>query len=448
MMKRVYILGLGASGLSVLRYCQRLKLACEIFDTRLNPPGLAEFKQQYPMLKIHLGPLVPEVLLKATQILISPGLDPHNPALNLARAAGIPIIGDIELFSLVAKAPIIGITGTNAKGTVTTLIALMLQAAGYRTLVGGNIGIPVLDLLQEPVPDYYVLELSSFQLETTVSLQAHAAVLLNISEDHLDRHGSMTAYLSAKKVIYHHAQYGILNRDEPLTWPVNVTPKQSFSFGHSEPSHARECGFRLVGGESYLACGQKNILAIKQLRIKGNHNALNALAALALGFSLQLPIAAMIEALTAFSGLAHRCQFIKEHDQVTWYNDSKGTNVGATLAALKGLGMQKNLILIAGGVGKGQDFVPLAAVVAHTCKIVIVLGEVAEYLSLLLKDCAVIIAVSSLAEAVTVANRLATAGNCVLLSPACASLDMFKNFEDRGEQFVALVNNLPPLLRR
>ncbi len=445
-MKPLFILGLGASGLSILRYCQRLNLAAEIFDTRLNPPGLSEFKQQYVDFNLHLGPLLPEALLAASQIIVSPGLDSHSPLLDQARTAGIPIIGDIELFVQQAKAPIIGITGTNAKGTVTTLIALMLQAAGYKVLVGGNIGTPALDLLLEPVPDYYVLELSSFQLETTVSLQAHVAVLLNISIDHLDRHGSMNAYLSAKHVIYHQAKQCILNRDEPLTWPTAITPTQCFSFGYDEPVNERECGLRTIDGECYLACGAHNILAVKRLPIKGRHNALNALAALALGFSLQLAIPAMIDALSTFPGLAHRCQFVRECDQVTWYNDSKGTNVGATLAALNGLGTQKNLILIAGGVSKGQDFTPLVAVVERTCKIVIVLGEAADYLQQLLKGCAIIFVVTSLAEAVAVARRMGEAGNCVLLSPACASLDMFKNFEARGTQFVELVINIPPAI--
>ena len=439
-MKPIYILGLGASGLSVVRHCQRLNLPCEIFDTRQIPPGLAELEQQHADIPIHLGPLNAETLLSAAKIIISPGLNPENPALTRARAAGIPIIGDIEWFATLATAPIIGITGTNAKGTVTTLLALMLQTAGKKVLVGGNIGTPALDLLLEPVPDYYVLELSSFQLETTVSLRALASVMLNISDDHLDRHGTMENYLAAKQIIHQGATFCIVNRDEPATWPNKIVP--GYSFGRSEPLTAQECGLRLIDGELYLACGEQNLLATKQMHIKGRHNALNALAALALGFSLGLAKSAMIEALITFPGLEHRCQFIGEYQHVSWYNDSKGTNVGATLAALIGLGTTKNLILIAGGVGKGQDFSPLIKAIQAYCRTVIVLGEAASQLAALFKDVAETISVDSLAEAVVLAKQLATAKESVLLSPACASLDMFKNFEDRGEQFVKLVHSL------
>jgi UDP-N-acetylmuramoylalanine--D-glutamate ligase len=433
-----YVLGLGHSGLSIIAYLQRLGKAVKVFDNRQTPPGLETLRKKWPKITIELGPWQAESLLDAQQIIISPGLSPTDPALALARAAGIPIIGDIECFVKAATAPIIAITGTNAKGTVTTLIADMLTASGLKVLVGGNIGVPALDLLLEPTPDYYVLELSSFQLETTFSLKAHACVLLNISEDHLDRHGSMAHYLCAKQRIFQGAQHIIINRDQAVTWPS--CPSELFSFGKSAPQSPNELGLRTIDDRVFLAFGAENLIAIDQLKVKGIHNALNALAALALGFSLSIPLKPMLSALQQFCGLEHRCQFIDTVAGVHWYNDSKATNVGATLAALEGLGASGKIVLIAGGQAKGQDFSPLLQAVKNHCRTVILFGQDAPLLTALLTGSVPLIQVENLSEAVGEARDISEQGDSVLLSPACASLDMFNNFEDRGRQFVALVN--------
>lgn len=443
-MKNTYVLGLGASGVSIIEHLHRLARPIEVFDNRLHPPGLSQLQQKWPHIPVHLGPWTAEQLCQAEEIVVSPGLSLNDPALTAARHQGIPIIGDIECFVRMAQAPIIAITGTNAKGTVTTLLGHMIQAAGFKVLVGGNIGIPALALLHHPTPDYYVLELSSFQLESTYSLQAKAAVILNLSEDHLDRHGSMAAYLSAKQVVYHQAEHCIVNRDQANLWAH--VPQQAFSFGQSEPQNEQELGLRQVHGQWYLAHGNINLCALDQLKIKGQHNALNALAALALGLAVELKMAPMLDALQAFAGLEHRCQWVLSHHGIDWYNDSKATNVGATLAAVYGLGPHINgkIILIAGGQGKGQDFSPLREPIKDYCRTVIVLGQDAPLLAEALRDSVPLVLVENLAQAVQHAQLHAQTGDAVLLSPACASLDMFKNYEDRGTQFVACVHKLQP----
>lgn len=431
-----HVLGLGHSGLSVIAYCKRVGVPVKVSDSRANPPQWAELQRLWP--DMVLEPWDGASFCQADTLVLSPGLSPTDPILQPARAAGIEIIGDIECFVRVAKAPIVAITGTNAKGTVTTLIGDMMEASGLRVLVGGNIGTPALDLLLEPTPDYYVLELSSFQLETTFSLKAQAAVLLNLSEDHLDRHGDMAAYLAAKSRIYREATYCIANRDQPAIWPARV----DLSFGSDNPPDA--LGLRDERGVCYLHYGEQRLLNANLMRIKGRHNALNALAALALAYCLRLPLEAMLTALQHFAGLPHRCQFVAEYDAVQWYNDSKGTNVGATLAAMQGLGASRNIILLAGGQAKGQDFRPLREVVQRTCRRVIVFGQDAPTLQHVLQDCAPLVVCHTLAEAVDQARALAQMGDIVLLSPACASLDQFQDYTDRGRQFVELVQSVFP----
>lgn len=426
-----YVLGLGHSGLSVIAHCKRMGWPVKVSDSRDHPPQLAELQRLWP--EMVLEPWQGESFCQADTLVLSPGLSPTDPILHQARAAGVAIIGDIECFVQAAQAPIVAITGTNAKGTVTTLIGDMIQAAGLRVLVGGNIGTPALDLLLEPTPDYYVLELSSFQLETTFSLRAQAAVILNLSEDHLDRHGDMATYLAAKSRIYQGAKYCIANRDQPAIWPARVDA----SFGSDNPPAA--LGLSDEQGVCYLSYGEQRLLNADLMRIKGRHNALNALAAMALAYGLQLPQAAMLAALQRFAGLPHRCQWVGEYAGVAWYDDSKGTNVGATLAAMQGLGVSRNIILLAGGQAKGQDFQPLCATVQRTCRQVIVFGQDASLLQRVLRDCAPLLVCHTLAEAVAQARTLAQPGDIVLLSPACASLDQFKDYTDRGRQFVELV---------
>jgi UDP-N-acetylmuramoylalanine--D-glutamate ligase len=435
------VVGLGTTGLSCVRYLRKQGLTVAATDTRQNPPTLATLRAEFPEVKLSLGGLDTELLLKAKQLIVSPGLSLQEPAIALAMAAGIPVIGDIELFALKARAPIVAITGSNAKGTVTTLVGEMGKRAGLSIRVGGNIGTPALDLLEETEPDFYVLEISSFQLETTHSLKAAAAVILNISTDHLDRHITLANYIAAKQRIYRGCRYAIYNRDDRATFPEVTNDK--ISFGLNEPKEG-EFGLIKDQNEYYLAKGATKLLSTRELRIKGRHNWSNALAALALADALQWPMKACLTALQGFSGLPHRCEWLLERRGVHWYNDSKGTNVGATTAALVGLGSELTgkIILIAGGLGKGADFTPLQSPVSTFVRTVILFGQDAEQIGRALKGHAQIIYATDIRDAVSSAAQIAHAGDVVLLSPACASWDMFRNFEHRGEVYSALVRGL------
>jgi UDP-N-acetylmuramoylalanine--D-glutamate ligase len=440
------IVGLGKTGLSCVRYLVKQKQSVAVVDTRNVPPGIAELRAEFPQVPVYLGSLPAEILLQAKQLIVSPGLSLHEPAIAQAIQQGIPALGDIELFARKAKAPVIAITGTNAKGTVTTLVGEMLRAAGRDVRVGGNIGTPALDLLMEKEPEFYVLELSSFQLETTSSLHARAAAILNISADHLDRYNSVDSYAAAKQRIYHNCEVMVYNRDDSKTTPnatYKVTPKNTLSFGLNKPA-VNEFGIEQNAGRFWLAFGSQQLLPVDELLIKGRHNWANALAALALGYAVGLPFDAMLVALRTFKGLAHRCEWVLERNGVNWYNDSKGTNVGATLAAIQGLGsaIVGKLILIAGGLGKGADFSPLQTAVTQFVRTVILLGEDAPLFKKALAPTARVIGAATLQEAVILAQQEAKLGDCVLLSPACASFDMFRNAEERGEIFKAAVRGL------
>ncbi|MGL4206409.1 MAG: UDP-N-acetylmuramoyl-L-alanine--D-glutamate ligase, partial [Aeromonadaceae bacterium] len=364
----------------------------------------------------------------------SPGIALATPALQVAARAGVEIIGDIELFVREAKAPIVAITGSNGKSTVTTLVGEMAAEAGLAVGVGGNIGTPALDLLLVPA-DLYVLELSSFQLETTHSLRAAAATLLNLSEDHMDRYEGMADYLAAKQKIYVGAQHIVCNRDDAATFPSEGEVWQSF--GLDEQAYGRV----LRDGQLQLAVAGEPLLAVSKLHIVGAHNQMNALAAMALCDAVAIPRAAQLAVLQRFTGLPHRCQFVREYQGVRWINDSKATNVGSTLAAVAGLteAVAGKLILIAGGQGKGQDFGPLQALLGTQIDHMLCFGQDAQLLCELGPQAE---RVADLAAAVRRAQQLAQPGDWVLLAPACASLDMFKNFEVRGQQFSALVEAL------
>ena len=430
--KYTVIVGLGKTGFSCAKFCLRENKLFAVTDSRDNPPYAAELKAIAPQVKMVFGQLDEALILSAEKIIISPGVSLKEPVLQKAIAQGISYVGDIELFVERIQAPICAITGANAKSTVTTLVGEMAKASGLKTQVAGNIGTPVLDLLTEPVSDLYVLELSSFQLETTFSLKAKAATILNVSEDHMDRYASMDEYRAAKLRIYDHCEIAVINRADPRIAPADKNIK-TISFGLS-PS-ARGYGFEKIREEYYLTRNGAPILNIKEMKMVGKHNAENALAALALGEALSLDQAAMLNTLRTFPGLPHRCEFVAETEGVAFYNDSKGTNVGATIAALEGLGQEKNILWIAGGRGKGADFTPLRESVRKQVRCAILLGEDAEKLSAALKGCCSIIQVDSMEEAVQYAKREATAGDLVLLSPACASLDMFDNYEHRGAVF-------------
>ena len=437
------VIGLGKTGLSCVRYLRGLGYKVAVNDTRDNPPNLAELQAEFPDVEISLGKLDEHLLLKAHEIIASPGISINEPELLSARLnAGISVIGDVELFCRAVDKPIVAITGSNAKSTVTTLVGLMAENAGINVAVGGNLGTPVLELLNQPA-DLYVLELSSFQLETTHSLRAAAAVVLNISEDHMDRYANMQEYHKAKHRIYRNCHFYVTNRQDLLTVPLLPDMIPNTSFGLDKPD-LNTYGVIREQGTSYLAKGQAKLLATDEMGIFGEHNVANALAALALGEAVNIPMAAMLQTLKEFTGLKHRCQLVTKHQGVAWYNDSKGTNVGATLAAINGLGaaISGKVLLIAGGVGKGQDFSPLSPALAQYGKALILLGEDAEKIDQAVRADIPKVHVSGLVAAVQQAQQLAKEGDAILLSPACASFDMFKHYEDRGEQFVLAVQHL------
>lgn len=441
------VVGLGKSGMSVVRFLARQGVRFAIADTREQPPELATLKTEYPHIEVRCGALDVEFLCRASELYVSPGLALATPALQQAAARGVKLSGDIDLFVRHARAPIIAITGSNAKSTVTTLVGEMAAAAGRRVAVGGNLGTPALDLLADDV-ELYVLELSSFQLESTERLNAEVATCLNISDDHMDRYSGIEAYHLAKHRIFRGARQVVFNRQDALSRPLIADQLPCWSFGLDRPDF-RGFGIREVEGEKYLAFQFEPLLAVRALKIRGAHNQANALAALALGHAAGLPMAAMLEVLRRFTGLPHRCQWLRERAGVTFYDDSKATNVGAALAAIDGLGAELagKLLLIAGGDGKGADFTPLRASVARYCRAVLLLGRDAERIATALQgdDGAPVVPllrVASLEEAVQRASELAQTGDALLLSPACASLDMFKSFEERGRCFARAVEAL------
>ncbi len=352
------------------------------------------------------------------------------------------MLGDVELFARAVQAPVIGITGTNGKSTVTSLVALMAATAGRRVLAGGNLGEPALDLLDRPVPDLYVLELSSFQLETTSSLRLQAAVVLNVSADHLDRYPSVAAYALAKSRIFAKASTIVLNSDDP--WVAAMRPAVDGGARVVTFSIERtDADFSLLrsGTRTWLARRGEALLDIARMKIPGLHNAANALAALALGEAAGLPLAAMLAALESFPGLPHRSAWVADAAGVRYVDDSKGTNVGATLAAVAG--MPGPLVMIAGGEGKGQDFTPLAAAFRGKVRHAVLIGRDAAALAAALAGVCTLERAGSMEEAVLGASRAARAGDTVLLSPACASLDMFRDYGQRGDVFAAAVRALP-----
>ncbi|MES2917794.1 MAG: UDP-N-acetylmuramoyl-L-alanine--D-glutamate ligase [Pseudomonadota bacterium] len=439
------VVGLGKTGLSCVRFLKGRGYPVAVNDTRDNPPGLAELRAEFPDVKVSLGKLDESLLLSAREIVASPGISVKEPELLSARLnAGIPIVGDIEIFVREVSAPIVAITGSNAKSTVTTLVGEMARQAGIDTGVGGNLGLPVLDMLREQGEQaLYVLELSSFQLETTHSLRAAVAVVLNISEDHMDRYASMHEYHAAKHRIFRNCQRFVVNRDDALTRPLIAEATPNVSFGLNAPD-LNQFGVLVEGGEKWLARGRDKLLPVSALKIRGDHNVANALAALALGEAVNLPMDAMLATLRGFRGLPHRCELVAEQDGIAWYNDSKGTNVGSTLAAINGLGnaIRGKLILIAGGVGKGQDFTPLSAPLARYAKALVLIGEDGPKIGAAVADSLQKVSAATLRDAVEKARALAADGDAVVLSPACASFDMFRNYEDRGQQFVATVHDV------
>lgn len=442
----IALVGMGITGRSVARYLTNLGTSFVWLDTRDEPPALEEIKREFPSAAIELGKLQPHTLLNASEIVLSPGVAASDPVIQQAIQQGISVIGDIELFLREAKAPVVAITGSNAKTTVTTLVGKMAESAGKRVAVGGNIGTPVLELLQHDCADLYVLELSSFQLETLNKIGADVATILNISEDHMDRYDSLMQYYQAKQKVYFGAKKIVINREDPLTAPPLAEGIQQYSFGLNRPDR-HGFGLILLNGQEMLAYEFTTLMPVSDLRIPGRHNIKNALAALAIGHAIGLPMETMLEALRQFEGLPHRCQWVAECEGINYYNDSKGTNVGATLAAIKGFsavqteGDLNKIVLIAGGVGKGADFKPLATQNTHL-RCVIVMGEDADKIAAAFADLCLVIKADSMLAAVRAAQQNAQAGDTVLLSPACASFDMFTGYEHRGESFSAIVREV------
>lgn len=441
MTARSAIIGMGVTGLSCLRYLAgREELV--VLDTRERPPNAAAAAATPGDVRLCFGAAACQVSFAGVErVIVSPGVALDHELVRRAAAAGARVESDIDLFCQAARAPVYAITGTNGKSTVTALTGHLLGHLGKSPGVGGNLGEPALDLLGTE-HDCYVLELSSFQLERMGAYRFQAATILNVTEDHLDRHGSFVAYVESKRRIYVQAERAVTNRADPNTWPESPVAEQ-VSFGSDVPS-ARNWGIGTHGARPVLLHGGERIVALDELPLAGVHNALNALAAFALVATPRTRAADLVAATASFRGLPHRCQKVAERGGVTFVDDSKATNVGATLAALEGLGggSTARLVLIAGGDGKGADFTPLAGPVGRTVKALVLLGRDADRLERALTGCAPVTRVVDMPEAVAVAAAAAIPGDIVLLSPACASLDMFSNYAERGDVFSAAVRAL------
>lgn len=441
--KQVLVLGLGETGLSALRWlkCQGARLS--VADTRENPPGVEILKAELPQVTLHTGVFNAAIFAGKDLVVSSPGIALSEPEIQAAIARGVAVVGDVELFAQYRpiNAKVIAITGANGKTTVTTLVGEMCKAAGLNTIVAGNIGLPVLDALGMETPDVYVLELSSFQLETTSSLVVDAATMLNLSEDHMDRYAGMQDYAIAKARIFYNAKLQVLNRDDAWSMLMSRPKLQQVTFGLNEANEEQSYGLHEVNGETWLSCGTHDLMNIRDLKIAGLHNAANALAAIALCRGIGIEYAPIMQTLYNFKGLPHRVEWVAEIDDVDYYDDSKGTNVGATCAALAGL--PRKVVLIAGGDGKDQDFSPLKQPVAENARAVVLIGRDASVIEQeLLETNVPLYHAADLPEAVNIAKKLAQVGDAVLLSPACASFDMFKNYVHRAEVFVDAVKRL------
>jgi UDP-N-acetylmuramoylalanine--D-glutamate ligase len=454
---RALVLGLGDTGLSMARWLARHGARVRVADTRAAPPHAARLAQELPGVPLASGPFDEATLAGAELVAISPGIDRREPAIARAIRRGVPVVGDIELFARAlrqhaARAPefarvkILAVTGSNGKSTVSALAGEMCRAAGRETLVAGNIGLPVLDALAAieaggAVPEVFVLELSSFQLESTESLEPDAAAMLNLAEDHLDRYDSLADYAAAKSRVFAGGGVQVLNRDDRASASMARAGRTHYTFGHGAPRAENEWGVALREGRRVLARGTTPILDAEELALAGEHNIANALAAHALAHAIGLPAEPLARALRAFRGLPHRVQPVTQIAGVAFFDDSKGTNVAATVAALKGLG--RPVVLIAGGDGKGQDFTPLAPAVRAHARAVVLIGRDAGLIERALAGCGVALEhAAGMQEAVAAAFRAARPGDAVLLSPACASYDMFRDYVHRAQAFCAAVARL------
>jgi UDP-N-acetylmuramoylalanine--D-glutamate ligase len=441
---KALVLGLGATGLSMARWLARQGAQVRIADSREAPPNAQRLRTELPAVRLDAGPFRAESFDDIDLIAISPGIALAEPLVQQSLQAGTPVVGDVELFALAKDtgSRVLAITGSNGKSTVTTMTGAMCEAAGARTVIAGNIGLPVLDALEAAVPpEIYVLELSSFQLETTQSLRPAAATVLNLSEDHLDRYEDMAAYAAAKARIFAGDGTQVLNRDDAWSLGMRLPGRSVVTFGLGAPDAPGQWGIASTAGEPRLVQGERALMRVAELGVPGLHNAANALAALALCSALDLPQGPMLAALRAFRGLPHRLQQVAACGGVDFYDDSKGTNVGATVAALSGLG--RACVLIAGGEGKGQDFRPLADAVRRHARAVVLIGRDRDRIAAALAGTGVtLMRAETLVEAVQMAHGAGRTGEGVLLSRACASFDLFRDYRDRGESFARIARAL------
>jgi len=435
------VVGLGRTGLSCVRHLSALGVPVAVCDSRREPPALERLAAEFPAVPVHLGGFPEGVLARAAALVVSPGVSPREPALAVAAARGQPVIGDIELFARAARAPVLAVTGTNGKSTVTTLVARMIEAAGRAVRAGGNLGPEALALLEDEPPELYVLEVSSFQLETTCSLEPLAAAVLNVSPDHLDRHASLVEYAAAKRRVFRGSGTMVLNADDPLVAAMREPGRRVLEFTLGPAGEGR-FGLVEADGHEWLAVGARRYLPARELGLRGRHNVANALAALALGTAVGLAPERMVEALASFRGLAHRCELVAMKGGVRWYNDSKATNVGAAVAAIDGLAPEGPLVLIAGGEGKGQDFRALAQALPGKVRAVVLVGRDADRLERAIAGRVAVRRAGGMREAVRTAGALARPGDAVLLAPACASFDLYESYEHRGRDFAAAVGEV------
>ncbi|AJJ19351.1 MULTISPECIES: UDP-N-acetylmuramoyl-L-alanine--D-glutamate ligase [Yersinia] len=431
--KKVVIIGLGLTGLSCVDFFMARGVTPRVMDTRINPPGLDKLPES---VERHVGDLNQQWLLDADLIVASPGIALAHPALNDAAEAGVEIVGDIELFCRENQAPVVAITGSNGKSTVTTLVGEMAKAAGWQVGVGGNIGVPALTLLRQE-NQLVVLELSSFQLETTSSLHASAATILNVTEDHTDRYPfGLQQYRAAKLRVYENAKVCVVNADDALTMPVRGADSRCISFGVDVGDYH----LNKQQGEIWLRVRGEKVLNTREMKLTGRHNYTNALAALALADAVGIPRSSSLKALTTFTGLSHRFQLVFEHNGVRWINDSKATNVGSTEAALDGIQVEGTLHLLLGGDGKSADFSGLTRFLQGDHIKVYCFGRDGEQLAELRPEVSQL--TETMEQAMVLLAKSLAPGDMVLLSPACASLDQFRSFEQRGDEFARLAEEL------
>lgn len=444
--RRTLVVGLGKTGLSCVRYLSAQGREIAVADSREAPPGLNDLRAGWPDVPVYLGQFDQELFAGFNELIVSPGISVAEPAIARAAEQGAWIRGDIDLFAEAADAPVVAITGSNGKTTVTTLLGEMARAAGRRVEVGGNIGTPALDLLGRGA-DLYVLELSSFQLETTAELNALAATVLNVSDDHLDRYPDKLAYFQAKQRIFRGCKNAIVNLDDALSTPMARDNLRFSCFGFHRVN-PQTFSTREDDQGLWVTFGFDNILNASELKLMGRHNLSNVMAALALGQAAGLPMDAMQKAAREFGGLPHRCEFIRRFNGVDYINDSKGTNVGATVAAIESLAPEgdRQIVLIAGGEGKGAEFSALTGPIGTGCRAVVLIGADADRIAETLGPNPPVFRAASLAEAVKKSEALALEGDRILFSPACASFDMFRDYIDRGDQFRTLVQSLGEVL--